>query len=77
MVKAIMYRETLPKLLNDAPDRIQKDFQSQKKKIDAEYDKILGDAIELCNSDSNMPRKVADRTSTQLLCQNIKANMKK
>lgn len=75
MVKAIAYCGTF-KPSNDV-DQIKKGFEARKAQIDSDYEKILREAIELCDSDLSMPKKVVERTPNQLLCRAIKTNIKK
>jgi hypothetical protein len=72
MVKAVMYRENF-----DSKKVAVEEVKIRKQEIDAMYDKVLDQAIEFCNSDLTMPWPVAERTPTQILCHEIKANMKK
>ena len=77
MMKVFMYRERLGEIESGDFNGVTARYLEQKKTIDANYDQILGRAIDFCNLDLTMPKRPADRNSDEKLCQAIKQNMTK
>ena len=77
MMKVFMYRERLGEIESGDFKGVTARYLEQKKTIDADYDRILGRAIDFCNFDLSMPRRLDDRNVNELLCQAMKQNMTK
>ena len=77
MMKVFMNRERLGEIKSGDFKGVTARYLEETKTIDADYDQILGRAIDFCNLDLTMPKRPADRNPDEKLCQVIKQNMTK